>query len=125
MTRSWSGTSSTSANDSFEVRSTSVNIIQFARIIWARRLLIALCPVFTVAGAFVVVMLAQPRYEATARVNLGLLKPDVISGQDSIALRNAGYFIETQRELLKDYRVTAPVVDAIGWSSNPQKIAEY
>jgi uncharacterized protein involved in exopolysaccharide biosynthesis len=102
-----------------------VNIIQFARIIWARRLIIALCPLFTLAGALVVVMLAQPRYEATARVNLGLLKPDVMTGQDSIALRNAGYFIETQRELLKDYRVTAPVVDALGWSSNPQKIAEY
>jgi uncharacterized protein involved in exopolysaccharide biosynthesis len=102
-----------------------VNIIQFLRILWARRLLIAFCTVLTLVGATVVVLLAEPRYEATARVNLGLLKPDVLTGQDSIALRNASYFIDTQRELLKDYRVTAPVVDALGWSTNPQKIAQY
>lgn len=102
-----------------------MSIIQFLRILWARRWLIVFCPAFTLVGALIVVLLAQPRYEATARVNLGLLKPDMLTGQDSVALRNIGYFIDTQRELLKDYRVTAPVIDALGWSTNPQKIAAY
>jgi uncharacterized protein involved in exopolysaccharide biosynthesis len=102
-----------------------MSIIQFVRILWARKLLIGFCPLFTVLGGIVVILLAPPRYEATARVNLGLLKPDVLTGQDSIALRNAGYFIDTQRELLKDYRVTGAVVDALGWTTNPQKIAQY
>ncbi len=101
-----------------------MSIIQFLRILWARRLVIAACAIFTFIGGFVVTLVVAPRYEATSRVMLNILKPDVVTGENS-NLRNLGAYIETQGELLKDYRVTAPVVDQLGWLSDPRKIAEY
>ena len=47
-----------------------MSIIQFLRILWARRILVLVALVASVFGAFVVVTLVQPRYEATARVNM-------------------------------------------------------
>ena len=43
-----------------------MSIVQFLRILWARRWLIGFCPLFTLLGGLVVVLLAQPRYEAMA-----------------------------------------------------------
>ncbi|HEX7886140.1 MAG TPA: Wzz/FepE/Etk N-terminal domain-containing protein [Phenylobacterium sp.] len=101
-----------------------MSIIQFLRILWARWLVIAACAVFTFIGGFVVTLAVAPRYEATSRVMLNILKPDVVTGEDA-KLRNLGAYVETQGELLKDYTVTGPVVDQLGWLSDPRKIAEY
>lgn len=101
-----------------------MSIIQFLRILWARRVVILACAIFTFLGGFAVTLAVAPRYEATSRVMLNILKPDVVTGEDA-NLRNLGAYIDTQRELLKDYRVTGPVVDQLGWLSDPRKIAEY
>lgn len=101
-----------------------MSIIQFLRILWARRVVTLACAIFTFLGGFAVTLVVAPRYEATSRVMLNILKPDVVTGDDR-NLRNLGAYIDTQRELLKDYRVTGPVVDELGWLSDPRKIAEY
>jgi uncharacterized protein involved in exopolysaccharide biosynthesis len=55
---------------------------------------------------------------------LGLLKPDPVTGV-GVDSRNAGVFIDTQKELIRDYAVTGPVVDRLGWLTDPNKIAAY
>ncbi len=66
-----------------------------------------------------------PRYDATARIMFNnVLKPDPItnSGTD---INSLGFFFDTQRELIKDYRVTGPVPAKLNWLSDPRKIAAY
>ncbi len=101
-----------------------MGIIQFLRVLWARRLLVLACTVFTFLGALVVALAVTPRYDATARVMLGLLKPDPVTGM-GIDTRNLGAYIDTQRELIKDYAVTGSVVDRLGWLTDPTKITQY
>jgi succinoglycan biosynthesis transport protein ExoP len=101
-----------------------MSIIQFLRILWARRILVLVSLVAAVLGAFLVVTLVQPRYEAMARVNMDILKQDPLSG-GSIDTRNAGVYFDAQQELVKDYSVTGPVVDRLGWLSDPGRIRAY
>lgn len=101
-----------------------MSIIQFLRIIWARWLLIVACTVFTFLGGFLVTLIVPPRYEATAHVMMNVLKPDAVTGTVQ-NLQNFGAYIQTQQELVKDYQVTAPVVDRLGWLSDPGRIAAY
>src|SRR4029079_14918618 len=100
-----------------------MSIIQFLRILWARAPRIAACTIFTFLGGLVVTLVVQPGYEATARVMLNILKPDPITG--TVRNMDLGAYIDTQRELIKDYRVTAPIVAALNWETDPQKIAQY
>jgi succinoglycan biosynthesis transport protein ExoP len=101
-----------------------MSIIQFLRIIWARAPLIIACTIFTFLGGFIVTFLVQPRYEATSRVMLNVMKPDPVSGAaPEIQVMDA--YVQTQQELVKDYQVTAPVVDKLGWLTDPTKIAQY
>ncbi len=102
-----------------------MSIIQFIRILLARWLIIVTCTVFTFLGGLAVSFLMAPRYEATARVLLtNILKSDPITGAaaDPYSL---GTYLDTQRELIKDYRVTAPVIARLHWLTDPTKIAQY
>lgn len=101
-----------------------MNIVQFLRILWARRILVIVAFIAAVAGALIVVNLVQPRYQATARVNIDLLKADPVSGMAK-DVRNAGVFFDAQQELIRDYSVTGPVVDKLGWLTDPGRIAAY
>jgi len=101
-----------------------MNIVQFLRILWARRILVIVAFAAAVLGALIVVTLVQPRYEATARVNIDLLKQDPVSG-NAKDVRNAGAFFDAQQELIRDYSVTGQVVDKLGWLTDPGRIAAY
>src|SRR5258707_1661061 len=102
-----------------------MSIIQFLRILWARRILVVVAFLAAVLGAFVVVTLVQPRYEATARVNMDILKQDPLSGGGGVDIRNAGVYFDAQQELVKDYSVAGPVVDRLGLLSDPGRIPAY
>jgi succinoglycan biosynthesis transport protein ExoP len=101
-----------------------MSIIQFLRILWARGGIVAACGVFTLLGGIIVTIVVQPRYEASSRMLLKLLEPDPVTGKQSM-MENLGTYISTQNELIKDYSVTGPVVDRLGWLSDPGKIAAY
>ena len=101
-----------------------MNIVQFLRILWARRILVIVAFFASVVGAYIVVSLVQPRYQATSRVNIDLLKSDPVTGQGK-DVRNAGVFFDAQQELMKDYSVTGPVVDKLGWLTDPSRISAY
>lgn len=101
-----------------------MSILQFLRIFWARWLTIAIATVAAAIGSFVVAVLVQPRYEASARILLSLSKPDPVTGETA-NLRNLGPYIDAQRELARDHRVLVRVVDAFNWASDPNLIRAY
>jgi polysaccharide biosynthesis transport protein len=101
-----------------------MSIIQFLRILWARRLIIVAATISCFLGALVVIQLVPPRYEANSRILLNLLRPDPVTGQ-VIANAAARGYIATQRSLIRDYSVAGQVVDELGWLSDPNLIAQY
>jgi polysaccharide biosynthesis transport protein len=101
-----------------------MSILQFLRIFWARWITIVVTTVCAAVGAYVVAVLVPPRYEATAPVLLNLSKPDPVTGQ-AINMRGSQPYIETQRELIRDYRVTGRVVDRLGWLTDPGLVSAY
>ena len=101
-----------------------MNIMQFVRILWARRLLVAAATVSCLIGALILTSLLPARYESNARILLGLLKPDPVTGM-AIAGPATGAYVQTQIELITDYSVAGQVADALGWPSDPNLIAQY
>lgn len=101
-----------------------MSILQFLRIFWARRLIIFVAVFASLFGAYIVTLLVQPRYEATARVMMNFVRPDPVTGELP-SLKGAGAYFDAQIELLRDYRITGRVVDKFGWLSDPGKISAY
>ena len=101
-----------------------MSIIQFLRILWARRLITILATVSCVIGAFIVTQILPPRYQAYSRVMMDLVKPDPVTGQTT-SPNFARAYTKTQIELIKDYRVAGRVVDELGWLNDPNMISAY
>ena len=101
-----------------------MSFIQFFRILWARRAIILLATLACFIAAAVVVAIVPPRYTATSRLMLDLLKPDPVTGE-VIGSRSAKEYVKTQMQLIKDYRVAGRVVDALGWTSSPALAARF
>lgn len=101
-----------------------MSIIQFLRILWARRIVMVATTISCLIGALITIQLVPPRYEAHSRVLLNLLKPDPVTGQ-VIAGPATRAYVATQRELIRDYAVAGPVVDELGWLSDPTLIQMY
>jgi succinoglycan biosynthesis transport protein ExoP len=100
-----------------------VNIIQFLRILWARRWITVLATAGCVAGAVIVVLVVPARWEAHSRIMLDTIKPDPLTGQ--VIGANASAYAATQVELIKDYSVASKAVDELRWRSDPELIAAY
>jgi uncharacterized protein involved in exopolysaccharide biosynthesis len=101
-----------------------MSILQFFRIVWARRLIIAAMTVLLTAVMVGVVLFAPPSYEAETRVMLEILKPDPVTGQVmSTAFLRA--YVKTQVELVQDYQVAKNVVDALHWEKDKKLLREY
>ena len=101
-----------------------MNIVQFLKIFWARRLLILAATISCLVGALIVTSLLPPRWEAHSRLMLNLLKPDPVTGQ-IYAGSEAGIYAQTQIELITDYSVAGKVAEQLGWFSDPTLIAQY
>jgi polysaccharide biosynthesis transport protein len=100
-----------------------MSLIQFLRILAARRgvMLAALLSCFLVA--LIMSQILPKKYEATARVMLDTTSPDPVTG---VAI-GSGYraFVKTQTELIEDEQTAGRVVDKLGWTSEPQLIKAY
>jgi polysaccharide biosynthesis transport protein len=100
-----------------------VSIVQFLRILWARRWIVVAATVSSMVGAAIVVLLIPPRWEAHSRVMLDLIKPDPLTGE--VIGANSRPYAATQIELVKDYAVAGQVADQLGWVSDPTLIEEF
>jgi polysaccharide biosynthesis transport protein len=99
-----------------------MSLLQFLRILFARRsiILAAMLSCFIVAS--VTAFLLPKTYTATSRILLG--QPDPVSG-DAVNDRGLAGFAKTQTELIKDYRTAGRVIDALGWARDPATIESY
>lgn len=98
--------------------------IQFFRIFWARRIILVIAIVSCLFAAIVVGSLLPARYKATSRVILDLVKPDPVTGE-VISSSFARAYVNTQIELIRDYRIAGRVADMLGWTSSPELAAQY
>lgn len=101
-----------------------MGVIQYVRMLWARRALIIFSTLGVFAASVVVSLMLPPVYEATSRIMINILRPDPVTGQ-AFNAQAAKAFLNTQTELIRDYRVAGKVVDVFGWTSNPQIAEEY
>ncbi len=101
-----------------------MSLLQFVRILIARRWIILVSLVTCVFVAMGVALLLAPRYPAHARIILDTIKPDPVTGQVIANQAMRGY-VATQSQLIQDYRVAGEVVDKLGWANNPAVVAQY
>jgi uncharacterized protein involved in exopolysaccharide biosynthesis len=101
-----------------------MNLIQFLRILVARRWMIILSTLACVLVASAVAFTLPKRYPASARVILDIVKPDPVTGLMPGG-RDPRTYIRTQVELIKDLRVAGLVVDRLGLANDPATIARY
>jgi uncharacterized protein involved in exopolysaccharide biosynthesis len=101
-----------------------MSIIQFLRILIARRWIILATLLTCTIVAVGVARTLPARYPARARVLMDSFKPDPVTGTmiQTNALRT---FTRTQIELIKDYRVAGDVADKLGLTSNPDLVAAF
>ncbi len=101
-----------------------MSLIQFLRILIARRwIILGLFLGIPVVALLVASRLPQ-RYPAAARVMLDVIKPDPVTGA-VIATQFVRGYTKTQTELIKDYRVAGEVVDKLGIVNQPSAIATF
>ena len=101
-----------------------MSLAQFFRILLARKLIILSTLIAALTVAAVLCLVLKPRFPATARVLMDVIKPDPVSGQVIASSFVRGY-TRTQLELITDYRVVGDVVDRLGWEKNPELVEEY
>lgn len=101
-----------------------MSIVQFLRIVWAYRLFVIITAVATTIGAVIAILIVPPSYTAKTRVMLNTLKPDPVTGE-VLGGRSGQVFVATQQQLITDTGVAGQAVEALGWLSNPDLIAQY
>jgi uncharacterized protein involved in exopolysaccharide biosynthesis len=101
-----------------------MSLAQFLAILVARRWMLVAAVCASLVGAALVVMIVPPRYTASTRVLLNLIKPDPVTGQ-VIGGQFAQAYTQTQTALIKDIGVAGAVVDDLHWSSDPTMLARY
>ena len=101
-----------------------MSIAQFFRMLWAKRLLIGGVTAISLIGAIFVSWLMPPRYEATSRVMLDIVKPDPVTGQ-VISSQWARAYMNTQIQLMQDPRVAGKAAEMAGWNDSPILAQEY
>jgi uncharacterized protein involved in exopolysaccharide biosynthesis len=100
-----------------------MSLVQFLRILAARRAIILATLLACVIAATVTVFLLPPRYEAHNRVLIDVTKPDALMGQ--MSQNTMGAYIATQLKLIKDVQTAGNVVDALGWATDPANQAAF
>ncbi|MCS6986093.1 MAG: hypothetical protein NZM40_01375 [Sphingomonadaceae bacterium] len=101
-----------------------MNLIQFLRILWARRLLVLVPAFVALAVGTLVGSLLPERYPGVARLMLDTIRPDPITGI-GVGGRDARDFVRTQVQLITDERVVGDAVDRLGLTRDPATIARY
>jgi succinoglycan biosynthesis transport protein ExoP len=102
-----------------------MSIIQFLRILWSRSLIVVICLVAALLGGTLVSILAQPRYEAKSRIDMGLMRPDPVTGARMSNPKAMGAYIGTQREVIRGDEVAGQAAEDLGWLSDPNLIRQY
>ncbi len=101
-----------------------MSLLQFLRIVWARKGLIVSTTLSCILGAYAVTLIVSPRWDAHSRVLLNLLKADPVTGE-IVGGSAPGTYVASQVELIQDYSVTGSVVDRLGLINDGELLATY
>jgi uncharacterized protein involved in exopolysaccharide biosynthesis len=91
------------------------------RILWGRKLYVLTPTICTVIGGIVVITTFPPRYEASSRVILDIVKPDPVTGF-RVTDKTSDAYISSQFQMLRSDNVTGRVVEAMGWLQSPDMV---
>ena len=94
------------------------------RILWKRRLVVILAPVCVGLGAFTVMLTLPPQYEAVAKVQLDIVKPNPVTGFH-VNSKNVESYITSQRQMIHDYQVTVRAATDLGWLDSPELQSQF
>ncbi|MFD1610313.1 GumC family protein [Sphingomonas tabacisoli] len=100
-----------------------MSLIQFLRILAARKSIIFATLIACFLAALVTVQLLPKRYESHNRVLIDITKPDALVGQ--ISPQMMGAYIATQLKLITDVQTAGLVVDSLGWATDPNNQAAF
>lgn len=101
-----------------------MKLSRLARIAWSRKLLVMTPVACSLLGGIFVIVTFPPRYEATSRVMLDIIKPDPITGF-SVSSKNYDAYVNTQARIIRDEQVGGRVVEEMGWLENPDMLAAW
>jgi len=101
-----------------------MSLIQFLRILWARKLMILAIMASCFVVATTISALLPKRYPGSARVLMDTVRPDPVTGQ-AVSANAARFYVRTQIEFIQDVRVAGQVVDQLGLANDPATIAAY
>ncbi len=101
-----------------------MSLIQFLRILMARRMIVLTTFLSCLAMAILTVLIVPPRYDASTKVMLNIIKPDPVTGE-MLGGNLIRAYVQTQMELIKNTRTTGLVVDQLGWATNPELVAQF
>lgn len=101
-----------------------MSLMQFLRIIWARKWIIVASTLACFVVAFSISQVLPKRYQGTARILLDTLSPDPVTGQTLGGMMLRGY-TATQVQLITDAQVVGGVVDRLNLTQDPGFIAGY
>lgn len=94
------------------------------RVLWGRRLVIFTAVAAALLGGLTVVAQSAPRYQGTARVVLDYIRPDPTTGA-VLPSKMLDAYITSQISMLRDFQVTGPAVEAMGFLENPDVQQAY
>ena len=101
-----------------------MSLIQFFRMFWARRWLIAAATGACLVGALILTLILPPRWDSHARVMLEVMKPDPVTGL-VIGTQEGRVYAATQVELITDTSIAGQVAEQLGWFTDPVLLASY
>ncbi|HEY0651212.1 hypothetical protein [Phenylobacterium sp.] len=94
------------------------------RALLGRWLVVAISVAACLIGGLVVIATSPPRYKGTARVVLDYIQPDPTTGA-VLPSKMLDAYIMSQVNLIRDFQVTGPAVEALGFVDNPDIQAAY
>src|SRR3546814_19730810 len=99
-------------------------LVQFLRILMARRWIILGALLVCLVTTGIVSLFVPKYYEGKSRVELNVVKPDLVTGE-AISPNFMRAYTRTQSELIKDERTLGVVADKLGWTENPAYAEAY
>lgn len=100
-----------------------MSLIQFLRILMARKAIILATLIACFLTAAVTVQLLPARYEASNRVLIDMSNPNAFA--ERLSPGAAASYVSTQLKLVKDVQTAGLVVDSLGWAADPNYQAAF
>lgn len=101
-----------------------MSLIQFLRILLARKSIILATLLACFFAAAITVQLLPARYEARNRVLIDMTKSEAF-GSGPLSNQAISSYISTQMRLIKDVQTAGLVVDSLGWAVDPANQAAF